>query len=245
MTPDGKAPFMHLMRQFTQLTEAAFQFHRDLNSKLWHHNMLKPIVRLKLFQTAVAFYKFLDINRLVVSDIIVTGSNAAYNYTSLSDIDVHLIVDYTHTSCPRMADNLFLTKKALWAQTYGVTILGFPVELYVEDVANPVHANGIFSILHNHWLKEPSPVRPSADDTAVQNKLEAYAGTINELLSGDPSIKDIDKMLLRLRTLRSNGLLSGGEFSNENITYKRLRDTGCIGKLYQKRVELQDQQLSL
>jgi hypothetical protein len=230
---------------FTPLTEAAFQFHPDLNSKLWHHNMLRPIIRLKLFQTAVAFYKFLDISRLVVNDIIITGSNAAYNYTSLSDIDVHLIVDYTHTTCPQLADNFFLTKKALWGQTYGVTIRGFPVELYVEDVANPVHANGIFSILHNHWLKQPSHVRPTADDTAVQNKLDAYAGTINELLSGDPTLKDIDEMLHRLRTLRSNGLLTGGEFSNENCVFKALRDGHCIEKLHAKRIELQDRALSL
>jgi hypothetical protein len=227
------------------MMQPVFQFHRRLNPKLWRDDLLRPVVRLKLFQTAVAFYKFLDVDRLVVSDIIATGSNAAFNYTRRSDIDVHLIVDVAHSTCPKLADNLFLTKKALWGQTYNTSISGFPVELYVEDIGNPVKANGVFSILHNKWLKHPTPIRPTTDATDVRQKRDAYAALIDDLLSGTPELKEINALLARLRTLRQNGLEQGGEWSTENLAFKALRDAGVIQKLHDKRIEITDKKLSV
>ena len=221
------------------------QFHSRLNPRLWQHDGLRVEVRLKLMQTAIAFYRFLDLPGLRVDDIIVTGSNAAYNYTKLSDIDVHLLVDFSKTTCPILASNFFNTKKTLWNQTYDTTIHGHPVELYVEDVDDPVNANGIFSLLHAHWLKVPHAIPPPRNDTAVVQKTLAYANEIDTLLAGEPDIKEINKLLDRLRTLRQNGLLAGGEFSTENLAYKTLRAIGYLQKLYDARVERQDRVLSV
>jgi len=237
---------MHPMRNIIRLAESQMiQFHSELNPKLWKHETLKPIVRLKLFQNALEFYKFLDVDHLIVNDIIITGSNAAYNYTDLSDIDVHLIVNFDKTTCPALVGNLFLTKKALWSDTYAVKIYGYPVELYVENAADPVKASGVYSILHNTWLKKPSPERPREDDKAVDVKLRGCIDAISELLDGDPSIKGIDRMLARLKKFRQSGLQAGGEFGIENIVYKILRDKGYLDRLFDKRVALQDQELSI
>jgi hypothetical protein len=222
-----------------------FHFHDALNSKLWDGDRLKPLVRLKLFQTAVAFYKFLDIDRLIVIDIIFTGSNAAYNYTKLSDVDVHLIVDFAASACPKLADNLFTTKKALWGQTYSTSVFGCPVELYVEDAANPVKANGIFSLLRNMWLKKPSPERPDPDDAAIRLKRDFFHEAIEDLLDGEPGLKEIDALIAKLRKMRQNGLEEFGEFANENLVYKALRDSGDLQKLYQQRIAIRDKELSL
>ena len=57
-------------------------FHDKLNPKFWDESQrMHPEVRLHLLQTAKAFYDFIDIPKLKVSDIVVVGSNAAYNYT--------------------------------------------------------------------------------------------------------------------------------------------------------------------
>ena len=223
----------------------AFSFQPRHNPKLWLHGQLKPLVRLKLFQSALAFYKFLDVDRLVVSDLILTGSNAAFNYTALSDVDVHLIVNFAQTSCPDLAANVFTTKKALWGRTYSISVFGCPVELYVEDANEEVIANGIFSILHNHWIAKPSPDRPEADDTAIAAKVATLEAEIEGLLVGGPDAKSIDQMIDRLRAMRQSGLLSGGEFSDNNLAFKALRDLGLIDKLYAKRIESWDQTLSL
>jgi hypothetical protein len=226
------------------VSHTSLTFHGHLNPRLWRNETLRPEARLKLFQAAVAFYRFLDVPHLVVRDIILTGSNAAYNYTRLSDVDVHLLVSFSHTTCPALASNFFNTKKSLWSKTYDVTMRGHTIELYVEDTAEPVKANGVYSILHALWLKSPSKVKPTFDDTAVEAKVSSLADEIDSLLNGEPAVIDIDQMLRKLYTLRSNGLLNGGEFSTENLAFKTLRNLGHIDKLHAKRIELRDKKLS-
>lgn len=221
------------------------RFHSRLNPRLWRDDELRVEVRLKLLQTAIAFYRFLDVPGLRVDDIIITGSNAAYNYTRLSDVDVHLLVDYGKTTCPALASNFFSTKKTLWNQTYAIVVHGQPVELYVEDTHDPVKANGIYSVLHREWLKTPSDTPPKPDDSAVQHKAQAYVDEIDSLLSGEPNSSDINDLLKKLYTLRQNGLLAGGEFSTENTAYKVLRNLGYLDKLRDARVAAVDRRLSL
>ena len=220
-------------------------YHDRLNPRLWRGNRLRIGVRIKLMQTAVAFYRFLDVPQLRVDDILLTGSNAAYNYTQLSDIDLHLLVRYDETSCPALAGNFFTTKKSLWNQTYDIVIYDHDVELYVEDARDPVRATGVYSVLHDKWLKIPSDTPPERNDTAVLAKAEAYADEIESLLVGEPKIEEITDLLSRLHTLRQNGLLSGGEFSVENLAYKTLRNLGFLQRLYDKRIEIRDRSLSL
>jgi len=62
---------------------------------------------------------------------------------------------------------------------------------------------------------------------------------------GGPDAKSIDQMIDRLRAMRQSGLLSGVEFSDNNLAFKALRDLGLIDKLYAKRIESWDQTLSL
>lgn len=221
------------------------RFHSRLNPRLWYRHELRIEVRLKLLQAAIAFYRFLDLPALRIKDIIITGSNAAYNYTALSDIDVHLVVDYKRTTCPTLASNFFFTKKALWGKTYDIVVREHPVELYVEDTAEPVKANGVYSVLHNHWIKTPTDTPPTRDDSAVEQKAQAYVDEIDNLLNGEPNIAAIDQLLGRLYTLRQNGLLAGGEFSVENLAYKSLRTLGYIEKLHDARVKRRDHELSM
>jgi hypothetical protein len=220
-------------------------FHHRLNPRLWRDHHLRLGVRLKLFQTALAFYRFLALPNLKVNDIIMTGSNAAFNYTPLSDIDVHLVVQFSRTTCPALAENFFTTKKTLWNQTYHITVHGHPLELYVEDTTKPVQANGVYSILRDHWLKMPSDLPPRRNDTAVLHKVEAFKDEIDALLVDDPKIGPVNQILERLRILRQNGLLDGGEFSVENLTYKILRSLGYMQKLYDARIKARDKALSI
>jgi hypothetical protein len=100
-------------------------------------------------------------------------------------------------------------------------------------------------VLHDRWLKRPSPQPPAPDDTAVRQKRDAWAAKIEDLLAGEPSIKQIDRLLSRLKSMRRSGLERGGEFSVENITVKQLRSSGLIAKLFQERIDLIDRKLSL
>mgnify|MGYP001480298052 CR=1 FL=1 len=224
---------------------AKIRFHDTLNPKVWSGDEMRPEVRLRLLRGALAFYRFLGVDGLRVQDIVLTGSNAAYNYTDLSDLDVHLIVDLAATPCPDLAENLFRAKKALWSDTYHAMVRGCSVEFYVEDAAEPARSNGVYSILHGRWVRKPERTPPHPDDAAVVHKTRAYAAEIEHLLAADPSVREIDAIFSRLHDLRRVGLQKGGEFSTENLTYKALRNLGLLDKLWDARVRAIDADLSL
>jgi hypothetical protein len=221
-------------------------FHDKLNPKLWEPGGdLRVEVRVKLLKLALEFYAFLETPGLAVADVILTGSNAAFNYTPLSDIDLHLIVDFAGSTCPDLAENFFNTKKMLWNQTHDVRIRGFNTELYVQDTKNPVKANGIYSLRQGRWLQKPRSMAPRFDDTDVLNKTQQYADEIDALVDGTAQSEDIQSLMMRLRDLRRAGLAHGGEFSTENLTFKSLRNLGYLEKLSQAKKHRENDQLSL
>lgn len=222
-----------------------FAFHERLNPQLWDGDTMLPEVRVALLRAAKAFYEFLEIPGLRVEDIVFTGSNAAYNYTEFSDLDVHLIVDFSESTCPGLADNLFTTKKNLWNRVHDITVRGQDVEMYVEDTANPVTAQGVYSLLRGEWVHKPKPEKPSWDDHAIAAKVELFADRIEDLLDNDPTKAEIDRLADRLKRMRRSGLAKGGEFSVENLAYKGLRNLGFLDRLWSARLEIQDRELSL
>lgn len=202
-------------------------------------------VRVTLLKSAYAFLEFLDIEGLELAGVHFTGSNASFNYTDFSDCDVHLIVDYSQTPCPELAENLFTTKKTLWNQTHGeVTIRGYNVELYVEDTANPVHAMGIYDLLKGKWIKWPSKRHPSIDEDAVQAKVTYFEDEIKHAIESE-DIDLINIVFDKLKKMRRAGLQHAGEFSAENLAFKTLRNLGYIGKLSKARLRAQDENLTL
>ena len=221
-------------------------FHDELNPKFWDkERKMHPEVRLHLLQSAKAFYEFIELPKLKVSDIVVVGSNAAYNYTDLSDLDVHLIVNFASMDCPDMMENFFGTKKTLWNTQHDISIKGQDVEMYVQHTKALLESNGVYSILKNRWIIEPSHEKPSWDDMAVVAKTNACAEEIENMMSGEPSENDIDELLYRIHHMRRAGLRAGGEFSTENLAYKSLRNLGYLSRLYDLKGLKLDKKLSI
>ena len=75
------------------VNEVSVEFHDELNPALWDGTEIKLDVQVKLLEIAKKFVEFLNVPDLKLVDIYFMGSNAAYVYTSFSDIDLHLIVD--------------------------------------------------------------------------------------------------------------------------------------------------------
>ena len=125
-----------------------FQYHDSLNPVAWSGLELKPEVRLHLLRTAREFVRYLDLPALNIHDIILVGSNANYNWNQYSDFDVHVLAEYDSINCDAAAA-LFKAKKDLWNQNHDVTIYGYDVELYVQDVNEKLKSQGQFSLMHN------------------------------------------------------------------------------------------------
>ncbi len=117
------------------------KFHDRLNPRLWDRSEhLRSDVREKLLEIARDFQEFLGVPDLDVKDITVSGSNAAYNYTPTSDIDLHLVVDLPEADNNEVYRELFDAKKFQYNNIHNIKIGGYDVELYVQNPNEEHHS---------------------------------------------------------------------------------------------------------
>ena len=109
---------------------------RYLNDKIFgEDNQLKPEVKEKLLEIAQRFIDNLkeDGIEIKADDIQIVGSNASYNYTDQSDIDLHIIADLSiYKDNEDLAEKLYDAYRRLFNDKYDPTIYGHEVEVYVE-----------------------------------------------------------------------------------------------------------------
>lgn len=232
------------IREFSEgMVDSAVQFHKQLNPLLWQGAVLNPQVRFKLLQIAKHFVNFIDIPELLLKDITISGSNAAYSYTQQSDLDLHLIV----TLPPErevLLKPLYDAKKNQYNFIHDIKIKGIDVEVYVQSEDQDHHSLGIYSVLDNKWITEPTMATVKINDGDVEAKVENYLNKIIQALTSD-SIDTVKAVQQEIKKLRQSGLEQNGEFSIENVAFKVLRAKGFIGQLQQHLYKLQDQALSL
>ena len=75
--------------------------HDILNPKIWENNQLRPEVKEKLNEIIDQFILELHDNEIPIKvlDARLVGSNASFNYTENSDLDIHIIANFEDTSC--------------------------------------------------------------------------------------------------------------------------------------------------
>ena len=222
----------------------AIKFNSTLNSKLWTNNRLLPQVRTALMQIARDFVDYLGITDLDVEDVTVSGSNAAYTYTSHSDLDLHIVVDFSKLDPDEVYQELFSSKKNLYNAGHKITVHGIDIECYVQDSGQEAVTLGEYSVLHDRWIRVPAKRRPDISHTDVRLKYEKLRNLVELALVSERSSL-ISAVLKKLRTYRQAGLDRGGEFSSENLAYKAIRSGGAIDKLYKLRDTVRGRELSI
>ena len=210
-----------------------YQTQSTLNPKLWIDGNLKPNLHEGFMKIAEHFYEFLEIPAPII-DIILIGSNANYNWTKFSDIDIHIVVNYLEIgSNLHLVNNYLHAKKSIWNTNYPLKYKGMNIELYAQDSNDNLHSTvGVYSIMNQRWLHKPDSATVSIDDDAIQQKAQPYEYEIDSIKDDDPNAsKKINDLLKRLRNLRQSGLEAEGEYSIENLAYKHLRNSGYLGRL--------------
>ena len=229
----------------------SFKVQPDLNRRIWEDdNTLDPMIRKALLMIAHRFYESIDLEgKPPIKDIVFTGSLANYNYSDFSDIDLHLLFDFGPDE--KLLAPLFLLAKAKWNDKHDITIKGYDVEVYAEDIDAPHVATGVYSVLRDEWIKEPTREVPVVDKQDVYTKVKYFVGLYNQLVyrfdHGDLTGLDrsIEKFRDKLGKFRQAGLQKGGEFSTENVTFKVLRRAGYLDKIAQLQNRVIDAQLSV
>lgn len=234
----------------------AIEKHNELNQKLFDGNHLKPEVKEKAEEIINEFLKILaeDEVRLIVRDVILTGSNASYNYTKDSDIDLHIIAETK--SFEESADvyaKLYRAYGRIFGNKFEISFYGIPVEIYVETESNPVVSNGIYSVMFDKWVKEPSAIAiPEIDQKAINKAAKPWIDEAKALIKEvDDNVADgeekIDDYITRIYELRQKGIYSaaGNEYSTENLIFKEVRNAGLLDKLKKLKNVLISKKLSL
>jgi len=210
-----------------------YQTQSTLNPKLWINGQLKPKLHNGFMNIAQHFYEFLEISA-PIQDVILIGSNANYNWTKFSDIDIHIVVNYLEIGDNmHLVSNYLHAKKSIWNTNYPLKYKGMNIELYAQDSNDNLHSTvGVYSIMNQRWLHKPDSTTISIDDDAIQQKAQPYEYEIDSLKEDDPQITlKIKDLLKRLRNLRQTGLEAEGEYSIENLAYKHLRNSGHLARL--------------
>ena len=218
------------------------EYHDTLNPKLWDNNSLDTEVRYKLMAIAMHFAKFLNVPKLNLRDITISGSNAAFGYAESSDLDLHLVVTMPQDR-PELVE-LYTAKKNEYNFTHDITVKGIDVELYVQDVQQPHRSAGIYSILNDRWLSKPKHQPPTICDQDVKSKARNYSARINAAMRAN-DLNTARETMSDIRKLRQAGLEQGGEYSVENLAFKLLRARGKIDKFRRFINKLQSAELSL
>ena len=220
---------------------------KELNQSIWDGEKLNMLVRERLLKIADDFVKDLEIvERDEVEDIRLTGSLANYNYTSYSDIDLHVIVDFQKLSADaKFIESFFKNKRTIWNEQHDITIKGFDVELYVEDDNEEHHSTGIYSVLNDQWFKKPKPTKKKIDKKAVLKKAKDITGRFKDLVEEGGTESTYRKLFKKIIDMRKAGLEKEGEYSVENLAFKILRRAGVIKKIVDTFKDLHDRLLTL
>lgn len=221
------------------------EYHDCLNPKLWNKNELIPEVKNKLIEIYKTFISQLEENSIPIEvlDVQLLGSNAAYNYTDNSDIDLHIITDFSDIPLNNTLTQVFYNnEKAKFNDDYDITVKGLPVEVYIEDINAGNASDGIYSLLQDKWIKYPEYNPPTEVDYSFL--LNTYKNKINDSLNTN-SLSEIKSMIAEIKMLRKLALMQDGIYSKGNLVFKELRNDGSIDALYSKMQELVSQELSL
>lgn len=213
-------------------------------------------IRKKLLEVSENFIDSWGIE-FFIHDIILTGSLSNYNWSQYSDVDLHILIDFDELDKTKQKDSevlqnimkeFFDAKKNIWNEKHDVTIKGYDVEVYVQDVDEKHVSSGVYSILNNKWVVEPKKDTFNIDDKIIIEKSEVFINKIDNLIksSTNPNVlTKIDNLRKKLKEFRQSGLESGGEYSYENLTFKLLRRNGYIEKLLNFKNEVIDKKLSI
>lgn len=223
---------MDLLTLFEKF-KLTLQYHGSLNPKVWHNNKLDPKFQQQLVDTAYKFAKFSGVDKKRIRDMVFTGSNANFNYTKFSDIDVHIVTDISGLD----EDKLY-EKKVAWANKHKMEHNGYPLEFYIHDQKQDLPSDqGQYSVLQGIWTAKPAHIKNAKkilNSPTTINKVQHYIKLVEDLLKGKDNDDDIIDFKMKMWKGRTAGLHRGGEFSVENIIYKDLRNRGLIDKLNKK-----------
>jgi hypothetical protein len=237
--------------RFEEVEPESFEKQPELDPKIWQDGMLNKNISKRLIRIANEFLDELEIGA-TMKDLRFTGSLANYNWSKYSDIDLHIVVDFSKIDeNVELVEQFFYGAIWRWNELHKIMVYGHEVEIFVENVGHITHSGGIYSIMNSEWVVEPDPDKIEFDYSTARKKADAIETEINliEKFVGEKphaAIKSIGRLKERVRRMRRAGLHSPlQEYSVENIAFKILRREEMLDKLNDMKYDAYDSALSI
>ena len=219
-----------------------------LSEDIWTNNeQLKPEILQAALRIANEYFEDLKLNpNIKIKDIRLTGSLASYNWSDMSDFDLHILIDFNQLQDRELIEDYLRQKSRIWNLTHKILLKGFEVEIYIQDSNEPHYTAGEYSLMENKWIKRPSRTRLNVDYQIVKEKAAKIMDDIDDAYDMFAE-KDYllakqsgDAIMERLKRYRKAGLESGGVYSVENLVFKVLRRNDYLEKLSNIRTDSYD-----
>ena len=250
-----KLLFESWRKHLTELDDfdlSTFKLKETLNPKLWTNEEINPEVAKKLMEIANDFWDGLDLKHVDIVDIIITGSIANYNWTEMSDIDLHILVNFADVDENiDLVGAFFRNVRANWNRTHDIRIKGHEVEIYVQEASEPHVSTGVYSLFRDEWEITPTYQEVTIDEAQVARKADCLMDLVDDVEkvyddgNHSEAHDEAKRLMAKIRAFRKCGLEHGGEFSPENLAFKVLRRNGYLGKLVGIRRDSYDHMMSL
>lgn len=219
---------------------------------MWHMDedgyKLDNEVRKMLLTVATDFVTSLKKDhelKVKIHDLVIIGSVANYNWTDYSDIDLHIVVDFSSLEMSKDdAQTMFDAIKTAWNLKHDIKMKGHDVELYVQDIDHEAVSTAEYSVLNDKWNKEPKKENPEFNKALIKRKYKEFKKQIDTLIK-DRDEGGLKKLLEKLYKYRQAGLDRGGELSEENIVFKILRAKGHLDKIKDGIANMYDKKMSV
>ena len=228
--------------------------HEDLNPAIFVDGHLKTEVREKALEITSEALKMMETSgfSIELKDIVIIGSNASYNYTKDSDLDLHLIANMDDIEDPEgLYPILFDLFKSAFNKKYEINFYDIPVGIYIEGSDTATVSNGIYSVLKDTWIQKPKKQNiPDIDTKLLNTELKPWVARYKRIrkIAAKKDFSDeslIENFINDLYKLRSTGLHKGGEYSIENLIFKEMRNKGYLHDLKQLKDEVITRRLTL
>ena len=236
---EGQKIWEEFIQSTREIDFSSFRPKEQLNLDIWDANLrLKQEISAKLLEIAEEFFENLGLEGIEVDDITLTGSIANYNWSKMSDVDLHILVDFAKINeDEELVKEYFSGKIFVWNNKHNIEMFGHEVEIYVQDTHEPHVSTGVYSIKSDKWLVKPEKEEFKIDHQAVKKKVEQLMDRIERVfdLFEDKKYKKAleygKNIKEKIKKMRKTGLEDEGIYSPENLAFKVLRRNSYIGYL--------------
>ena len=230
----------------------SFREKNELHPDFWSNFVLDEQIKTHLQEIATQFFNGLGLEDVEIQDITFTGSLANLNWSKFSDIDLHILVNFNEVDeNTELVGEYFRAKSSNWNKNHKIMIKNHEVELYIQDINEPHHSTGVYSIKNGDWVTKPEKKSVKFDENLVEKKSNSFMDQIDRAydLYDDKKYTHAHeyavKLMEKIKKFRKSGLETGGEYSIETITFKVMRRNGYLGLLSDLKRASYDKMMSM